>query len=85
MLAQSSDWPFIMTSGTMVSYARSRAEKHLLHFRELARQIDAGEIDPGRLKELEQTDNLFPHLDYRLYQKLETTVPVEQTAGAGAP
>ncbi|NMD42031.1 MAG: DUF1957 domain-containing protein [Firmicutes bacterium] len=85
MLAQSSDWPFIMTSETMVGYARSRAEKHLLHFRELARQIDAGEIDPGRLKELEQTDNLFPHLDYRLYQKLETTVPVEQTAGAGAP
>ncbi len=82
MLAQSSDWPFIMTSGTMVSYARSRAENHLIRFRALARQISAGAIEARWLEELEQADNLFPHLDYRLYQQLDTTVPVELTAGA---
>lgn len=84
MLAQSSDWPFIMTSGTMVSYARSRAESHLIRFRTLTRQISEGTIDSQWLEELEKADNLFPHLDYRLYQKLETTVPVELTTGARA-
>ncbi|HQD51650.1 MAG TPA: DUF1957 domain-containing protein [Bacillota bacterium] len=83
MLAQSSDWPFIMTSGTMDNYARSRAENHLIRFRSLARQINEGTIDPAWLSALEQADNIFPHLDYRLYQSFESTVPVELTAGAG--
>ncbi len=76
MLAQSSDWPFIMTSGTMVDYARSRAEKHLIRFRELLRQINEGSIDARWLKTLEEKDNIFPHLDYSLYQSFETTVPL---------
>lgn len=85
MLAQSSDWPFIMASGTMVSYARSRAEDHLIRFRSLVRQINEDAIDPAWLSALEQADNIFPHLDYRLYQSFETTVPVDLTAGAGMP
>ena len=81
MLAQSSDWPFIMTSGTMVDYALGRVENHLLRFRNLLGQIRGGSIDAGWLKSLEEADNIYPHLDYRLYQSFETTVPVE-LAGA---
>jgi 1,4-alpha-glucan branching enzyme len=77
MLAQSSDWPFIMTAGTMVDYARSRAESHLVRFRTLARQIDEGAIDAEWLKGLEEADNVFPQLDYRLYRDFKTTVPVD--------
>ena len=84
MLAQSSDWPFIMTADTMTGYARSRAQNHLVRFRELARQIREGAVDQSWLSELERADNVFPHLDYRLYRKLETTAPVELAAGAGA-
>ncbi len=76
MLAQSSDWPFIMASGTMVDYARSRAENHLIRFRSLLRQISEDSIDAGWLKTLEEADSIFPHLDYRLYQSFETTVPL---------
>ena len=78
MLAQSSDWPFIMTADTMTTYARSRAENHLIRFNELARQVNENAIDEERLSRLEQADNLFPRLDYRLYRKLETTMPVMQ-------
>jgi len=77
LLAQSSDWPFIMTVGTMVEYAQLRAYDHLVRFRELYRQIRNGHIDESWLEALEYNDNLFPRLDYRLYQKQEATVPVE--------
>lgn len=77
MLAQSSDWPFIMTSGTMVNYALNRVKNHLVRFRNLKLRISEGDIDPEQLKALEEADNLFPHLDYRLYQSFETTIPIE--------
>jgi 1,4-alpha-glucan branching enzyme len=77
LLAQSSDWPFIMNSGTMVEYALQRLNGHLVNFRGLVRQIRENSIDEAKLEQLEGYDNLFPHLDYRLYQSLETTVPQE--------
>jgi 1,4-alpha-glucan branching enzyme len=79
-LAQSSDWPFIMNSGTMVEYARRRFTDHLLNCRALCKQIRAGAVDEGWLGQLEERNNLFPHLDYRLFQSLETTVPREISA-----
>lgn len=77
MLAQASDWPFIMSSGTMVEYARQRVAGHLIRFRSLLRQIRGASIDENWLGALEETDKIFPHLDYRLFQNLETTVPRE--------
>lgn len=67
MLAQSSDWTFIMRTGTTVSYATRRFEEHLLRFQTLCDQIEAGAIDETRLREVEARDNLFPDVDYRLY------------------
>ena len=75
LLAQSSDWAFIMTSGTMDEYARGRAYSHLARFFNLSRQIRDGSIDEKWLKQLQETDNLFANLDYRLYQSTESTVP----------
>jgi len=77
MLAQSSDWPFIMNSGTMVEYARQRASGHLVNFRSLLRMIRENKIDGTWLQQLEEYDNIFPHLDYRLFQSLEATLPQE--------
>ncbi len=77
LLAQSSDWPFIMTVGTMDEYAENRAHDHLVRFRRLVEQISSGNIDVQWLEKLENVDNLYPHLDFRLFQKQETTVPVE--------
>ncbi|NMA92958.1 MAG: DUF1957 domain-containing protein [Firmicutes bacterium] len=77
MLAQSSDWPFIMTTKTMVEYALKRVTTHLLNFRNLNKQIRNGQINRSWLKKISEENDLFPHLDYRLYQDLETTVPRE--------
>ena len=67
MLAQSSDWAFIMKTGTMVDYARDRTRVHLLNFNHLYEQLKRGEIDEGWLGEVERRHNLFPNLDYRVY------------------
>lgn len=37
MLAQSSDWPFILTSETVVDYARQRLHNHLTNFFKISR------------------------------------------------
>ncbi|MGI6096863.1 MAG: glycoside hydrolase family 57 protein [Dethiobacteria bacterium] len=78
LLAQSSDWPFIMTAKTMDQYARRRAVDHLLRFRKLEKEIRRGEIDAHWLAKLQAADNIFPYLDYRLFQRLELTMPVEE-------
>jgi 1,4-alpha-glucan branching enzyme len=67
LLAQSSDWAFIMKTGTMVEYARERTRAHVLNFHHLYEQIKRNEIDEPWLGEVEQRHNLFPDMDYRLY------------------
>ena len=68
LLAQSSDWAFIMKTGTMVEYAIRRTKEHVLRFTRLHDQLRAGQIDQGWLSHVEAKDNLFPELDYRVYQ-----------------
>jgi 1,4-alpha-glucan branching enzyme len=67
LLAQSSDWAFIMKTGTMVDYAIRRTREHVLRFTRLHDQIRAGEIDGTWLDQVESRDNLFPEIDYRIY------------------
>ena len=67
MLAQSSDWAFIMKTGTMVEYACNRTKVHVLNFNHLYDQIKKNEIDEPWLSQIERRHNLFPNLDYRVY------------------
>ncbi len=67
LLAQSSDWPFIMRSGTMTEYAVRRVKEHVGRFTELFYQITENRINPHWLRELEHRDNIFPWLDYHIY------------------
>jgi 1,4-alpha-glucan branching enzyme len=67
LLAQSSDWAFIMKTGTMVEYAQNRTRVHVLNFNHLYEQIRHNDIDEGWLAEIERRHNLFPDLDYRVY------------------
>jgi 1,4-alpha-glucan branching enzyme len=67
MLAQASDWPFIITNGTTEEYARRRFNDHLQRCHYLLQGVEAGQIDPEKLGALEQMDALFPELDYRLF------------------
>ncbi len=68
LLAQSSDWAFIMATGTHTSYAVKRTKEHLLRFNRLYDNIKANQIDEGWLNDVEAKDNLFPGIDYRVHQ-----------------
>jgi len=68
LLAQSSDWAFIMRTGTMVSYAIKRTKSHILRFTKLYEEIKAGKIDSGWLEKIEELDNIFPNINYRVYR-----------------
>jgi 1,4-alpha-glucan branching enzyme len=67
LLLQSSDWAFIMKTGTMVDYAIRRTNVHIHRFIQLYEQIKYNRIDPGYLYEIEQKDNIFPSLNYQIY------------------
>lgn len=59
LLAESSDWPFIIKSGTMVAYAEKRLKTHLNRFYKLLNDLQKGSIDENWLKEIESRDNIF--------------------------
>jgi 1,4-alpha-glucan branching enzyme len=67
LLAQSSDWPFILRTNTSPEYARKRVKDHLLRFISLHEQLTSTQVDEALLAEMEQTDNLFPDLEYRYW------------------
>lgn len=67
LLAQSSDWPFILRTNTSPEYARKRVKDHLLRFISLHEQLTSTTIDEARLGEMEAVDSLFPDLDYRYW------------------
>jgi len=68
LLAQSSDWAFIMKTGTMVEYAVKRTKSHLMRFNKLYDEIKASSIDEDWLSKCEYLDNIFPEIDYRVYR-----------------
>jgi len=67
LLAQASDWPFILRSGTSAEYARTRVKEHLLRFTLLYEQLSGRLVNEERLKVIEGQDNIFPQVDYRYW------------------
>ena len=70
LLAQSSDWLFIITNGTMVDYAKKRIKDHIGRFTKLYEGLMADKLNKNYiafLKDLEEKDCIFPEIDYRIY------------------
>ena len=67
LLAQSSDWAFILKTGSHVEYAVKRTRDHVLRFTRLYDDIKRNSIDEGWLCDIECKDNIFPDIDYRVY------------------
>lgn len=67
LLAQSSDWAFIMKTGTMVQYAEKRTKDHIGRFTKLYYEIKENNIDEDWLRDIEYKDNIFPDIDYKEY------------------
>lgn len=64
LLAQSSDWPFILRTGTSPDYARKRVKDHILRFIALHEQLTTTKIDESWLARVEWMDNVFPDVNY---------------------
>ena len=67
LLAQASDWLFILSTGTSPEYATRRIKDHLLCFTTLYEQFTSGALDESWLAQVEARDNLFPNLDWRYW------------------
>jgi 1,4-alpha-glucan branching enzyme len=70
LLAQSSDWAFIMRTGTMVPYAVRRTRSHLQRLHKIYDDLAEGKVDSGWLEKVEAIDNIFPNINYRVYRTL---------------
>ncbi|MDR1612508.1 MAG: DUF1957 domain-containing protein [Planctomycetota bacterium] len=59
LLAQASDWPFIMRTGTSPDYARKRVSDHLSRFWALENML-TGDPDADVFSAIRAADNIFP-------------------------
>jgi len=67
LLAQSSDWAFIMKTGSHVPYAVARFTEHAEHFTELYEEVKSGSLDEEYIRRYEDKYNIFPDIDYSMY------------------
>jgi len=67
LLAQSSDWAFLIRNETAKNYATRRVTDHLSRFATLADQFERRKVDRDFLAQCEGQDNLFPNVDWRRY------------------
>lgn len=63
LLAQASDWPFIIKNDTTVEYANQRLAEHLEVFERLLEMIESDAIDGGYLDKLEDKYTVFETLE----------------------
>lgn len=69
LLLQSSDWPFLVTTGQAADYARERFLSHVGRFNDLASFIESGHDASARAAELWELDRVFPDIDYRDFRR----------------
>ena len=64
LLAQSSDWAFLMKTGTAREYAEKRTKDHLMRFNRLYDLAVTDKRDEALLAACEDRDNLFPNVNW---------------------
>ena len=69
LLAQTSDWAFIMRTGTAVDYAVRRFKTHIHRFHRLGDMTDPARYDESYLRAVAARDNPFPDIDYRIFRE----------------
>lgn len=68
LLLESSDWPFLVTTGQAREYSIQRFSQHLERFIQLADSLEANQPDKALADELYELDKIFPDIDYRWYR-----------------
>ncbi len=69
LLLQSSDWPFLITSGQAREYAIQRFTGHQQRFDALARSLESGGANWDLANQFYQLDRVFPDFDYRWFKR----------------
>ncbi|MBV9658413.1 MAG: DUF1957 domain-containing protein [Verrucomicrobia bacterium] len=67
LLAQASDWAFLMKTGTAKDFAGKETRDHLLRFTRLYEHLREGRVREDFLSNCEWRDNIFPELNWRYY------------------
>lgn len=70
LLAQSSDWPFLLTNQHSECYAQNRFKTHIARFNQLYDNLENNKVDELCLEEMHSEDNLFGEIDYKVYAEL---------------
>ena len=83
LLAQASDWAFMINSGTMAEYARRRIEEHLQRFHHLEGEIKNGALNEESLAQVEDQDRIFP--DVSTASHFRTPEPAHPGAASDVP
>ena len=76
LLAQSSDWAFLITHRNSLSYAVQRFRTHIDRFQRIDEGIRQGNLDSGWFQEISNQDNLFPEIDYRVFATKSIVPPI---------
>jgi 1,4-alpha-glucan branching enzyme len=74
VLLQSSDWPFLITTGQARVYAENRFLEHVDRFQKLADIAESGHADKAAAalcNEIWELDKVFPEIDYRAFSERE--------------
>jgi 1,4-alpha-glucan branching enzyme len=66
-LLQSSDWPFLVTTGQAWQYAKDRFNGHVERFHAIVDMLNTGNFDEAKLAKIEDIDNCFPNVDHGWY------------------
>lgn len=70
LLAQSSDWAFLMKTGTAIDYATRRTKQHLSQFHQIHQLFETShpeENSISALQEIEDRDTIFPEIQWNYY------------------
>ncbi len=62
LLVQSSDWPFLVTTGQAKQYAIERFNGHYERFKKIAQMIENNSINEASLAKIESIDNCFQEI-----------------------
>jgi 1,4-alpha-glucan branching enzyme len=68
LLLQSSDWPFLVTTGQAREYAIRRFTRHVERFEALSASLENGKPDRRLADELYEVDKIYPDIDYRWFK-----------------
>ena len=72
LLAQNSDWPFLMYVNSHAGFAQKKVLEHCDNFHKLAAMLSEHKVDEAALKELEARHNIFPNINFKIF----TSAPV---------